>query len=145
MLGLFVALMHIPALASASHDRFRLAVALRDLAFSGGALALAGTRSEASRARATNGIVTVARFLLAIPVLVFAVEHLLHPGFAPGVPLSKVTPAWIPVRLLWSYFTAVVFLPGLLWLSESKRGWPRAQWESWFCCWCCSFTFPSCC
>jgi hypothetical protein len=56
-------------------------------------------------------MVTVARFLLAIPVLVFAVEHLLHPGFAPGVPLSKVTPAWIPLRLFWSYFTAVVFIP----------------------------------
>jgi uncharacterized membrane protein len=121
LLCLFVALMHIPALVSAPHDRIRLAVALRDLAFSAGALALAATRPEASRARATNGLVTVARFLLAIPVLVFAVEHLLHPGFAPGVPLSKVTPAWIPVRLFWSYFTAMVFIPAGIALVVKKQ------------------------
>ena len=121
MLCLFVALMHIPALASDPHDRIRLAVALRDLAFSGGALALLGTGAETSRARATNGIVTVARFLLAIPVLVFALEHLLHPGFAPGVPLSKVTPAWIPARFFWSYFTAAVFIPAGFALVVKKQ------------------------
>jgi uncharacterized membrane protein len=121
LLGLFVALLHIPALASDPHDRIRLAVALRDLAFSGGALALAGTRSQSSRTRATNGMVAVARFLLGIPVLVFAVEHLLHPGFAPGVPLSKVTPAWIPARLFWSYFTAAVFIPAGVALVVKKQ------------------------
>jgi len=110
LLCLFVSLMHIPALASHPHDRIQLAVALRDLAFSGGALALAGTRTGPARARAADRLITVARFLIAIPVIVFAVEHVLHPGFAPGVPLSKLTPAWIPGRLFWSYLTAAVFI-----------------------------------
>jgi uncharacterized membrane protein len=121
MLCLFVSLMHIPTLASHPHDRIQLAVALRDLAFSGGALALAGTRTEASRARATDRIITAARFLIAIPVIVFAVEHVLHPGFAPGVPLSKLMPAWIPGRLFWSYLTAAVFIPAGFALVVKKQ------------------------
>jgi uncharacterized membrane protein len=110
LLFLFVSLMHLPTLAGHPQDRIQLAVALRDLTFSGGALALAGTRIEAARAPAADRLITVARFLIALPAIVFALEHILHPGFAPGVPLSKVTPARIPGRLFWSYLTAAVFI-----------------------------------
>jgi hypothetical protein len=54
-------------------------------------------------------------------MIVFAVEQVLHPGFAPGVPLSKVTPAWIPGRLFWSYLSAAVFALAGFFLVVTKQ------------------------
>lgn len=110
MLLLFVLLMHIPNLAANPHDRILLAVALRDLSFGGGALVFAGAQTEEWRARGTHWIITIGRFLVAIPVVVFGVENFLHPDFVPGVPLNKITPAWIPGHILWSYLTGAVFI-----------------------------------
>jgi hypothetical protein len=42
---------------------------------------------------------------------------LLHPEFAPGVPLEKMTPAWVPFARFWGYLVGVVLLfagPALL-------------------------------
>lgn len=121
LLFLFVVSMHIPTLLSKPFDRIQLAVALRDLSFSGGALAFAGTQMLLSRARVAHGIITVARFFIAIPVLVFGVEQFLHPSFVPAVPLIKLTPTWIPGHLFWSYFGAVIFLVTGMALLINKR------------------------
>ncbi len=43
-------------------------------------------------------------------MIVFGVEHLLHPGNAPGVPLEKMTPAWVPLPHLWAWITGVVLI-----------------------------------
>jgi uncharacterized membrane protein len=111
MILLFVVLLHIPKVVANPRDRIAWAVALRDLSFSGGAFAFAGAQSKAARPdNTTPPLVTVARFLIAIPALFFGVEHFLHPDFAPGVPLAKLTPTWIPVRLLWSYLAGAVLL-----------------------------------
>jgi len=40
------------------------------------------------------------------------VEQILHPEFAPGVPLPKVTPAWFPLHALLGYFAGIVTLAG---------------------------------
>jgi len=123
LLFLFVVTMHIPTLLSKPYDRIQLAVVFRDLSFSGGALAFAGTQMLLSRARVARGIITVARFFIAVPVLVFSVEQFLHPSFVPAVPLAKLTPAWIPGHLFWTYFGAVVFVVsgGALIINKKAR------------------------
>src|SRR5580704_10596702 len=53
MIFLFVLILHIPALFSLTHDKTRLTIALRDLALSGGALALATSSTELGHAHRT--------------------------------------------------------------------------------------------
>ena len=36
--------------------------------------------------------------------------HLLHPTYVPGIPLNKVTPEWIPGRIVLSYFVGLVLI-----------------------------------
>lgn len=113
MIFLFVLLIHIPNVVANPGDRFRWAVALRDIAFSGGAFAFAGAHGKALRDRGLPWLVTVGRFCIAVPAVFFSVEHFLHPAFIPGIPLDKVTLAWVPGRILWAYFTgAVLFVTG---------------------------------
>jgi len=110
MFVLFVVLIHAPNAAAHPGDRFAWAVALRDLAFGGGALALAAAQKEDQRAQGTRGLVLAATLMVAIPLLFFGIEHFLHPEFAPGVPLPKMTPAWVPIRAFWGYSTGVALL-----------------------------------
>ncbi len=110
MILLFVVLLHIPRVLANPRDRISWAVALRDLAFSGGAFAFAGAQSRLRAPNASSRLVTLSRFFISIPALFFGVEHFLHPDFAPGVPLEKLTPTWIPARLFWAYFTGAVLI-----------------------------------
>jgi uncharacterized membrane protein len=110
MLFLFVVLLHLPNVVSNPEDRIAWAVLFRDLSFSGGALALAGTAAH-GWPTATKKIATRAgQIFIAVTTIVFGVEQLLHPDFVPGVPLAKITPAWIPGRILWSYLAGVIFI-----------------------------------
>jgi len=110
----FVLTIHIPNVVANPHNRILWAVAFRDLAFAGGAFALAATRIEPLR--------IVARLCVAVPLLFFAVEHFLHPEFAPGVPLAKVTPDWVPIRAFWGYLTgAALLFSGAAMLVDSRR------------------------
>jgi uncharacterized membrane protein len=110
MLFLFVVLMHIPNVVTEPRDRVLWAVALRDLAFSGGALAFAGTQAAEWKARGRNALVTTGRIFIAVATIFFGIEQLRHPDALPGVPLDKVTPAWIPGHYLWGYIAGAVFL-----------------------------------
>jgi uncharacterized membrane protein len=110
MLLSFVFLIHIPNLVTEPRNRILWAVALRDLSFSGGAFAFAGTQMTPRSAGGVPWLVTVARFFVGVAALFFGVEHFLHPDHVPGVPLELVTPAWIPARLLWAYLGGVVLI-----------------------------------
>ena len=98
----FVLMIHVPNVVSNPHNRILWAVALRDLSFAGAALALAATRYKPLR--------VIARVFVGAPLLFFAVEHFLHPQFAPGVPLGKLTPNWVPMGPVWGYLTGVALL-----------------------------------
>jgi uncharacterized membrane protein len=110
MILLFVVLLHIPRVAAAPHDRISWAVALRDLSFSGAAFGFAGAQRKLQSANSTSLLITLARYLIAVTAIFFGVEHFLHPEFAPGVPLAKITPTWIPLRLFWAYLTGAVLI-----------------------------------
>ncbi|MGH9344518.1 MAG: DoxX family membrane protein [Terriglobia bacterium] len=120
MLFLFVLMIHIPNFA-AHPDRFTLAVPLRDLSFSGAALAYAGTQTETWRAHRRHILVTFGRYFIAIAAVFFGVESILHPDFVPTVPFNKVTPSWIPGHALWTYLAGAVLIVGGLSLLANRK------------------------
>jgi uncharacterized membrane protein YphA (DoxX/SURF4 family) len=94
---------------------------LRELSFSGGALALAASLSEQWRERDTHIFATIARFFVAIPVLFFSFEQFLHGDHVPCIPLEMVTPQWVYGHAIWTYLTAVVYAVAGLLLLVGKR------------------------
>jgi uncharacterized membrane protein len=103
MFFLFVLMIHIPNVVAHPENRFLWAVALRDLSFAGGALALAATQGS-------KPLIGIARFCVAVPLIFFSVEYFLHPEFVPGVPLQKLTPDWVPLRAALGYITGAALL-----------------------------------
>jgi uncharacterized membrane protein YphA (DoxX/SURF4 family) len=106
---LFVALMHFPAWLRHPGNRFGLTFVLREISFSGGALALAASLSEQQQRRGANMLATIARYFVAIPVLFFSFEQFMHGDHVPGIPLEPTTPTWIYGHAIWTYLAAVVY------------------------------------
>jgi uncharacterized membrane protein YphA (DoxX/SURF4 family) len=125
---LFVLLMDVPGWAQEPGNRFALALALRELSFSGGALALAASLTPQSGERRAAFAATVARYFIAIPVLVYSVQQLMHGDYVPAVPLNRMTPDYIHARGLWTYLTAVVYAVGGSLLLLGKRTRAAATW-----------------
>ncbi|HXZ32036.1 MAG TPA: hypothetical protein VEH30_07120 [Terriglobales bacterium] len=121
MLFFFVLLMWLPAIVQQPSDRFAWALAFRDLTFSAGALSLAAAKVPVRWTRSANIVLHLIRVEIGIAAIFFAVEHLLHPEFKPGVPLEELTPIWIPVRLPVSYLTGLVLLITGVALVGNKR------------------------
>jgi uncharacterized membrane protein len=125
----FVFVMDLPAVVANPGNRFFWALALRQLAFSGGAFAFAmspwSTRSTrprpASPTLGTAAWAAIPRFFVGITSLFYGVEHLLHPEYVPGVPLQKLTPEWIPGRILLSYFVGVILILAGVCLLVNKK------------------------
>jgi uncharacterized membrane protein len=110
MLILFVLLLHIPNIIAHPKKVLTWAFAFRDLAFSGGALAFAGTQTEKWRAEGTGTLITFARIFVSVPALFFGVAHFRHPEFLPAVDLDQRTPTWIPGHALWAYLAGAIFI-----------------------------------
>jgi uncharacterized membrane protein len=121
MFFLFVCMIHVPNALAHSKDRFAWAVALRDLSFAGGAWALAGLHRRASSPQQSKWMVLFGRTVVAMAVIFFAVEHFLHPEFAPGVPLEKMTPSWVPFPSLWGYLAGAILLVAGIALALNKQ------------------------
>jgi uncharacterized membrane protein YphA (DoxX/SURF4 family) len=114
MFVLFVLMIHLPNVAANPRDRILWAVALRDLSFAGGAFALAGTQIQQWNEPVSKALIRIARGFVAFPLLFFAVEHILHPQFAPGVPLPKLTPTGVPFpHVLATIVAAALFVAGV--------------------------------
>jgi len=121
MFFLFVCMIHIPHALAHPGDRFAWAVALRDLSFAGGAWALAGLHSRASSPQQSKWMILFGRIVIALAAIFFAVEHFLHPEFAPGVPLEKMTPLWVPFPSVWGYLAGGILLPAGIGLALNKK------------------------
>jgi hypothetical protein len=107
MLFLFVAMMDIPGALSSPRDRFGWTLVLREMSFAGGGWLFAG---NAMRGPGKARLIAVGRVSIGITALFYGVEHFLHPEGCPGVPLEKLTPAWIPGRLLIGYLTGAILV-----------------------------------
>ncbi|MGH3055685.1 MAG: hypothetical protein ACRDL7_11980, partial [Gaiellaceae bacterium] len=97
----------IPGALATPRDRFGWTLAIREMSFGAGGWILAG---NAMRGQGGQKLVTVGRVLIAIAAIFFGAENLLHPAGVPAVPLDRLTPAWIPARLLIGYLTGGILL-----------------------------------
>ncbi len=107
MMFLFVAMLHFPRALANPRDRIAWVIVIREMSFAGGGWILAG---NAMQGQGGSKLITVGRLLIAIAAIFFGVEHFLHPAGCPGVPLEKLTPVWIPGRLLIGYLTGAILV-----------------------------------
>jgi uncharacterized membrane protein len=121
MFFLFVCILYLPSALTHPQDRFGWTYALRDLSFCAGAWALAGLHSRASSPNESKWMILFARIVFAIAAIFYAVEHFLHADFAPGVPLEKTTPSWVPFPGVWAYLAGAVLLAAGIALALNKR------------------------
>jgi uncharacterized membrane protein YphA (DoxX/SURF4 family) len=124
----FVVLMDAPGWARDPHNRFALALALRELSFSGGPLALAASLTASGRARLAHILATLARYFIAIPALFYSFEQFMHANHVPGIPLELVTPGYIYGHAFWTYLAAVVYAVAGTLLLVGKKTRAAATW-----------------
>lgn len=125
---LFVVLMDAPGWAHNLRDRFGLTLTLRELSFSGGALALAASLAGQGRERGKHLLATIARYFVAIPVLFYSFEQFMHADHLPGIPLEPLTPQWIFGHAIWTYVAAVVYAVTGILLLVGKKTRAAATW-----------------
>jgi uncharacterized membrane protein len=101
---IFVATIHFPNLLAHPHQRLFWTLVFRESSFAAGAMVLAGSLWPSTILR------VVGRVILAVTMIFFGAQHFLFPRFAPGVPLEKVTPAWIPAPEVLACFVGLVLL-----------------------------------
>ncbi len=100
-----VATLDLPGIPKGAHNRIFWILTVRETCFAGGAMVLAG--SVWPRARA---LMPIGRVIVGLTFLFYAVEHFLFPHNVPGVPLEKMTPAWIPAPGLIAYVVGITLL-----------------------------------
>jgi len=125
---LFVVLMDAPGWADNPRNRFAPTLMLRELSFSGGALALAASLTKQWRERGTHILATIARYFVAIPVLFYSFEQFMHGSHVPGVPLRPLTPGYVYGHAIWTYLAAVVYAVTGTLLLVGKKTRAAATW-----------------
>jgi uncharacterized membrane protein len=113
---IFVILLDLPNMHAGWHDRFYWILTVREMSFAGGALVLSA--SVWPRTGPASGILRVAvwartgRTMVALVMIFYAIEHFLHPLHVLGVPLEKLTPAWMPAPLVIAGVVGIALLAG---------------------------------
>ncbi len=106
---IIVATVDLPNLREHMHERFFWILTMRESAFAAGATVLAGSLWSGRRS-AGAALETVGRLIVACTLVFYAIEHFLFPRFVPGVPLQKLTPAWVPAPVLLAYVVGTILL-----------------------------------
>ena len=106
---IIVATMDLPNLPKELHERLFWTLTVRETSFAGGAMVLAGSQWPRGRSAGTM-LIMLGRLFVACVFIFYAIEHFLFPRFVPGVPLAKLTPAWVPVPTLLAYLVGTTLL-----------------------------------
>jgi len=110
MMFMFVAMIHFPGALRQPQDRIIWTIVFREMSFGGAGWILAASAINGWRRQVNNTLMTVGRVFVTIALIVFGIEHFLHPTGLPGVPLQKQMPAWIPGQVLIDYVTGAALL-----------------------------------
>lgn len=96
---------------------------LRELSYAAGALAIVSFVCIPVNSQWRSRIFSIARWILTITLVYFAIEQLLFPQYSPGVPDLLPTPVWVPVPRLLTYLNGVILIlaAGLLLVRRYVR------------------------
>jgi uncharacterized membrane protein len=103
-------ILSLPKLLAHLHDPGGWTTTFEIVAMCGAALVIAETipvkfATEASpRSNAMDVIVMIARYMFAVSLVVFGVQHFMYAEF-----VGMLVPAWIPWHLFWAYATGAMF------------------------------------
>ena len=120
---IIVATVDLPNLPKHVHERLYWTLMVRETAFASGAMVLAGSLWPRSRPVGTT-LIVLGRFFVACAFVFYGIQHFLFPRFVPGVPLEKMTPAWVPAATLLAYMVGTILLAagaGLM-IRRTRRG-----------------------
>jgi uncharacterized membrane protein len=106
---IIVATIDLPNLPKHIHERLFWTLTVRETVFAGGAMVLVGSLWPRERPAGTM-LMVLGRSIVACAFVFYAIEHFLFPRFVPGVPLEKMTPAWVPAPTLLAYIVGTTLL-----------------------------------
>jgi uncharacterized membrane protein YphA (DoxX/SURF4 family) len=120
VLLLYALFRYVPVLVTRLHDPGPWTVVFEILAMVGGAWVLAASfpadgRGSQSWDSVVWRLADVGRFLIAISLVVFAVQHFMYARF-----VATLVPAWIPARLFWAYFTGIAFVAAAISIATKR-------------------------
>ncbi|MGA8937566.1 MAG: hypothetical protein WB439_00220 [Acidobacteriaceae bacterium] len=106
---IIVVTIDLPGLPKGLHNRIFWTLTFRETMFAAGAMVLAGSvwRRGAAVGR---GLMAVGRSIVAATFVFYGVEHFVFPRNVVGVPLEKMTPAWILAPMVIAYFVGAVLV-----------------------------------
>jgi uncharacterized membrane protein len=127
-LSLKVLFLHAPVLIAQLHNPGPWTSTFELLAILGGAfvlarIAAANESSPQPSSSIVSALAEVGRFLFAIALVVFAVQHFLYARF-----VATLVPAWIPGHLFWAYFTGAAFVAAALAIATKQRARLASAW-----------------
>ena len=106
---IIVALVDLPGLSAQLHDRIFWTLTVRELCFGAGAMVLAGSvwpRQDQVR----SALILTGRSIVALVMIFYGIEHFFFAHNVPGVPLQKLTPAWIPAPTAITCFIGIALI-----------------------------------
>ncbi len=106
---IIVATIDLPNLPKHVHERLFWTLTVRETCFAGGAMVLAGSLWPRGKSTGTL-LIMLGRSIVACTFIFYAIEHFLFPRFVPGVPLEKMTPAWVHAPTLLAYIVGATLL-----------------------------------
>ena len=121
MFFLFVCMIYVPSAIANAGSRFAWAYLLRDFSFCAGAWSLAAVYSRSAAPELSKWFGLFARAVITVAAIVYGVIEILHPAFAPGVPLETVTPPWVPFPSAWGYGAGAILLVAGIALALNKK------------------------
>jgi uncharacterized membrane protein len=110
MFALFVLTMDLPGAIARPGVRMAWSLAARETTFSIGALALFAIAIRTERPQVANRLSAIARLWTACVLVFYGLENLLYPQFAPGVPDTTPTAAWIPFPRVIAWVTGLLLI-----------------------------------
>jgi uncharacterized membrane protein len=107
---IFVLTMDLPATIEQPANRINWVLLFRETSFGSGALALTGILLRQKSDQLSKTLIFLAHVLIGVTLLLYGVQHFLHPANVIGVPLEKLTPAWVPIPHFWADLTGAILL-----------------------------------